>query len=64
MLTNNSLALKRRNIKRKIKKMGQSLTKNFIHIVFSTKHRKPLIDDYIGTELYSYLGLPQKQQIN
>lgn len=34
--------------------MGQSLTKNFIHIVFSTKHRKPLIDNSIETELHSY----------
>jgi REP element-mobilizing transposase RayT len=36
--------------------MGQSLTKNFIHIVFSTKHRKPLIDENIEKELHSYLG--------
>ena len=51
------LALKGRDIKkRKLGKMGQSLTKNYIHIVFSTKHRKPLIDDSIETELHSYLG--------
>ena len=36
--------------------MGQSLTKNYIHIVFSTKHRVPLIDDNIEVELHSYLG--------
>ena len=36
--------------------MGQSLTKNYIHIVFSTKHRLPLIDDNIEVELHSYLG--------
>lgn len=36
--------------------MGQSLVKNYIHIVFSTKHRKHLIDDEIELELYSYLG--------
>lgn len=36
--------------------MGQSLVKNFMHIVFSTKHRKHLIDSSIETELYSYLG--------
>ncbi len=36
--------------------MGQSLVKNFMHIVFSTKHRKHLIDSSIETELFSYLG--------
>jgi putative transposase len=36
--------------------MGQSLVKNYIHIVFSTKHRKPLIIPPIASELYSYLG--------
>ncbi len=36
--------------------MGQSLTKNYIHIVFSTKHRLPLIDDNIADELYGYIG--------
>ena len=36
--------------------MGQSLVKNYIHIVFSTKHRKPLIHHSLETELYSYLG--------
>ncbi len=36
--------------------MGQSLVKNYIHIVFSTKHRAPLIDDAIENELHSYLG--------
>jgi REP element-mobilizing transposase RayT len=36
--------------------MGQSLVKNYIHIVFSTKHRKPLIHQSIENELYSYLG--------
>ena len=36
--------------------MGQSLVKNYLHIVFSTKHRQPLINQPIETELYSYLG--------
>lgn len=36
--------------------MGQSLVKNYLHIVFSTKHRKPLIHQSIEEELYSYLG--------
>lgn len=36
--------------------MGQSLVKNYIHIVFSTKHRKHLIDEEIELELYSYIG--------
>jgi REP element-mobilizing transposase RayT len=36
--------------------MGQSLVKNYIHIVFSTKYRKPLIQQTEEHELYSYLG--------
>jgi REP element-mobilizing transposase RayT len=36
--------------------MGQSLVKNYVHIVFSTKHRQPLIKEFIEDELYSYLG--------
>ena len=36
--------------------MGQSLVKNYIHIVFSTKYRQPLIDSSIETELHAYLG--------
>jgi len=36
--------------------MGQSLVKNYVHIVFSTKYRQPLITTDIETELYSYLG--------
>lgn len=36
--------------------MGQSLVKNYVHIVFSTKHRQPLIHPSIESELYSYLG--------
>ena len=36
--------------------MGQSLVKNYLHIVFSTKYRQPLIQESIEEELYSYLG--------
>ncbi|MCH6235706.1 transposase [Cognataquiflexum rubidum] len=36
--------------------MGQSLVKNYIHIIFSTKGRKPLILPPFETQLYSYLG--------
>jgi putative transposase len=36
--------------------MSQSLVQNYIHIVFSTKYRLPLIDDAIEKELYAYLG--------
>lgn len=36
--------------------MGLSLVKNYIHIVFSTKNREPLIDENIQEELFSYLS--------
>lgn len=36
--------------------MGQSLVKNYIHIVFSTKYRESLINPPIERELYSYLA--------
>ena len=36
--------------------MGQSLVKNYIHLVFSTKYRQPLILESVESELYSYLG--------
>jgi putative transposase len=36
--------------------MGQSLAKNYIHIVFSTKYRQPLITENIENELHAYLG--------
>ena len=36
--------------------MGQSLTKNYIHIVFSTKFREPLIAQHIEADLHAYLG--------
>ncbi len=36
--------------------MGQSLVKNYVHIVFSTKYRQPLILKSVEEELYNYLG--------
>jgi REP element-mobilizing transposase RayT len=36
--------------------MGQTLVKNYIHIVFSTKNRKPIIYESIEEELFSYIG--------
>ena len=36
--------------------MPQSLSKVYVQIVFSTKHRKNLIDDAIEDSLYAYLG--------
>jgi len=36
--------------------MGQSLVKNYVHLVWSTKHRAPLIKPPVEAELHSYLG--------
>ncbi|MBK6482681.1 MAG: IS200/IS605 family transposase [Chitinophagaceae bacterium] len=36
--------------------MGQSLVKNYLHIVFSTKYRQPLIHPPYEAELHSYMG--------
>ena len=36
--------------------MGQSLVRNYVHIVFSTKYREPLIHPPYDLELYGYLG--------
>jgi putative transposase len=36
--------------------MGQSLVKNYIHIVFSTKYRQHIIHPPYNLLLYSYLG--------
>lgn len=35
--------------------MSQSLVKNYVHIVFSTKHREDFIDEKIENELFSYI---------
>lgn len=36
--------------------MPQSLTKVYVHLVFSTKYRQPLSDASIREELFAYLG--------
>ena len=36
--------------------MGQSLVKNYMHIVFSTKHRQNFIHSPVEEELHAYLG--------
>jgi putative transposase len=36
--------------------MGQSLVKNYVHIIFSTKHRQPLIQQSVENELHRYIG--------
>ncbi|HNW89644.1 MAG TPA: IS200/IS605 family transposase [Bacteroidales bacterium] len=36
--------------------MPQSLVRNYLHIIFSTKLRRHLIDKNISSELHSYLG--------
>ena len=36
--------------------MSQSLSKVYVHITFSTKHRQMLIDDHINTSLFEYMG--------
>ena len=37
--------------------MPQSLVKNYLHIVFSTKYRNDFIDEGIEQELYSYISV-------
>ena len=37
--------------------MSQSLVKNYVHIVFSTKHREDFIDEEIEKELFSYIAV-------
>ena len=36
--------------------MSQSLSKIYVHIIFSVKNREPLIQDTIKDELFNYLG--------
>ena len=36
--------------------MPQSLVKNYVHLIFSTKNREPFIDKNIQNELYAYIG--------
>ena len=35
--------------------MGQSLSKILVHIIFSTKERRPWLSDQIANELYRYI---------
>lgn len=41
--------------------MGQSLVQNYIHIVFSTKHRQALIHPPYEEELHAYIGATCKE---
>jgi len=41
-------------LKQKI--MGQSLSKVYVHITFSTKNRQDIIDDEIAESLFEYIG--------
>jgi REP element-mobilizing transposase RayT len=36
--------------------MSQSLVKNYVHIVFSTKYREPTIIPAVASDLYEYIG--------
>jgi len=36
--------------------MPQTLSFNLVHIIFSTKHRAPLINDDVSTALHAYLA--------
>jgi putative transposase len=36
--------------------MGQSLVQNYLHIIFSTKNRQPLINKIVEPELHAYLA--------
>lgn len=36
--------------------MGSTYTNLFYHIIFSTKHRQPLISSVLREELYKYIG--------
>lgn len=36
--------------------MSQSLVKNYIHIIYSTKNREPFIQDSYQEEIYRYTG--------
>jgi len=43
-------------VKENLIAMPQSLTKIFLHIIFSTKYRNPIIDEGIENELFHYVG--------
>ncbi len=44
--------------------MPQSLSKIAVHIVFSTKHRKPLLRKEIRSELYPYMATILRQNVD
>lgn len=37
--------------------MAQSLSRLHVHVVFATKHRKPLLTDAVRESLHSYLAV-------
>ena len=41
--------------------MPQSLSQMYLHIVFSTKHRHPFLEDSVDNELYAYIGASIKR---
>ncbi len=44
--------------------MGQSLSKVYIHLVFGTKNRKPIITDNVREELHLYIaGILKKMKV-
>src|SRR5437867_870713 len=36
--------------------MGQSLVKNYIHLVWTTKNCEPLLEEWVQPDLYAYMG--------
>ena len=42
--------------------MGQSLAKNLIHLIFSTKERRPFLDDTVRESLHAYIAGVLKEQ--
>ena len=42
--------------------MGQSLSKMFVHLVFSTKHREPLLVQPLRGQVHAYLATVLKNQ--
>jgi len=36
--------------------MAQSLAKIYVHLVFSTKNREPLLREHVRADLYAYMG--------
>ncbi len=36
--------------------MSQSLVKNLVHLIFSTKHREPVITDTVRPDLHAYMA--------